>query len=592
MSRNAELAGLLQQMADLMELTGADRFRVAAHARASRTVDSITQDIDELADDRDALLAVDGIGAKMADKIQEFSRTGRIGEHEALLQEVPPGLLGVMDVPGLGPKTVRLLWKELGVEGVDDLKRVIDDGSILNLPRMGEKTVANIRDALVFARASAERTPLGVALPAALALVQRLEGVKGVSRVEYAGSVRRGRATIGDVDILACAEDGGAAHEMFRAMPEVEKVLASGETKTSVRLLTSRNKRLQADLRTVGREHYGAALLYFTGSKEHNVRLRERAIRMGMTLNEYGLYKESKGKKTEGSPQSRGEKPVASRTEEDIYAALGLPWIPPELREGAGELDHPADHDFGLIEIADIKAELHAHTDASDGRMSIVELAERAKERGFHTIAVTDHSKSQPIAGGLHPDRLREHIEHIHAARSRVKGITILAGSEVDILADGSLDYDDELLAKLDIVVASPHAALKQDPDAATRRLLRAIAHPLVHILGHPTGRLINRREGMSPDIRALALAAAEHGTALEINANWMRLDLRDAHVRMALDISPDTLIAIDCDVHSESDFDQLGFGVLTARRGGLTPSRCVNTWPAKKLHAWLKSKR
>ena len=592
MSRNDELAARLQQMADLMELTGADRFRVAAHARAARTVEAVSGDIDELADDRDALLAIEGVGAKMADKIQEFSRTGRIAEHEELLREVPKGLLQVMDIPGLGPKTVRLLWQELGVESVDDLKRVIDDGSILNLPRMGEKTVANIRDAIAFAAASAERTPLGVALPAALELAERLRGVKGVTRVDYAGSVRRGQETIGDLDILACAKDGAAAHEMFRTMPEVEKVLAAGETKSSVRLVTSRGRKLQADLRTVSPEHYGAALLYFTGSKEHNVRLRERAIRMGMTLNEYGLYKEAKGEKAEGAPQSRGEKPVAAKTEEDVYAALGLPWIPPELRQGTTELDHERDHDFGLIEIADIKAELHAHTDASDGEMSIVELAEQAKARGFHTIAVTDHSKSQPIAGGLRPDRLLEHIEHIHAARARVKGITILAGSEVDILADGSLDYADDVLAKLDIVVASPHAALKQDPETATKRLLRAVRHPLVHVLGHPTGRLINRREGLSPDMRAIALAAAEHRTALEINANWLRLDLRDAHVRLALEVSPETLIAIDCDVHRPADFDMLGFGVLTARRGGLTPDRCVNAWTAKTLHAWLKSKR
>lgn len=328
-------------------------------------------------------------------------------------------------------------------------------------------------------------------------------------------------------------------------------------------------------------------MLYFTGSKEHNVRLRERALKQKLTLNEYGLYPDDDDKTP---PHQRGVNPVAGRTEEGIFKALGVPFAPPELREDR-DIDAPPPD--GMLELADIKAELHAHTTASDGKLSIDELADAALARGFHTIAVTDHSQSSTIANGLKPDRLRKHIDMVRNAAAKRKDITILAGSEVDILADGSLDYDDDLLALLDIVVASPHAALKQEPEVATARLVRAASHPLVHIIGHPTGRIVGKREGFHPDIRALALAAAKNQVALEVNANWMRLDLRDAHIRAALAAGgKDALIAIDCDVHRPEDFNNLCYGVQTARRGGLTTAHCVNTWSAKKLHGWVKSKR
>jgi DNA polymerase (family 10) len=352
---------------------------------------------------------------------------------------------------------------------------------------------------------------------------------------------------------------------------------------------------IQVDLRVLDDSCWGAALMYFTGSKEHNVKLRERALKMGLTLNEYGLFPEDGEAEP---PQKRGVKPVAGKTEEEVYHKLGLEFVPPEMREDRGELDVHARGAKGgkgagsvaLIDIADIKAELHAHTTASDGRLSILELAIEAKRRGFHTIAVTDHSKSSVIANGLQPDRLRKHIKAIHAAREEIKGITILAGSEVDILADGSLDYDDDLLAELDVVVASPHTALSQDSATATKRLLKAIRHPMVHILGHPTGRLINKRAGLSPDMRELIAAAKEHNVALEINAHWMRLDLRDTHVRAA--VEGGALIAIDCDVHEIEDYDNLRYGVMTGRRGWLSADACINTWPAAKLHKWLKAKR
>lgn len=589
MGFNKELAQILEQIAALQELTGADPFRAVSNSRAARIIADHPADLSTIANDRDALTAINGIGPKIADKILEYAEHGRIKEYEALLKQVPPGLPPLLDIPGLGPKTVRVLWTQGNIETLDDLKNAIADGSILNLPRMGKKTVDNISAAIQFREQAGDRALLGEALPIALDIIEQLKKVKGVKRVEYAGSLRRGRDTIGDIDILAAAEGAAAEKvaEAFRSLPSVQKVLAAGETKSSVRLLPEGAHPIQADLRVIPPDAFGAALLYFTGSKDHNVALRQRALKAGYTLNEYGLFPED-GEKT--PPQTRNVKPVAAKDETDIYAALDLPLIPPELRENQGELDHPASHDFSLLSLSDIRAELHAHTTASDGKLSIDELVEAAKSRGFHTIAITDHSKSQTIANGLSPDRLRKHVDDIHAARKRHKDITILAGTEVDILPDGDLDYDDELLALLDVVVASPHTSLKQSPDKATERLLAAIKHPLVHIIGHPCGRYVNRREGLSPDIPTLARAAAKHNTALEINANHLRLDLRDTHARVAL--AEGALLAINCDVHNPDNFNELPFGVLTARRAGCTPAQCINTWPARKLHDWLKSKR
>ncbi|MBX3351711.1 MAG: DNA polymerase/3'-5' exonuclease PolX [Phycisphaeraceae bacterium] len=588
MSVNQALAAKFEQIAAMLELTGADPFRVNAHRKAARVIEESSEDYASLADDRDALLAIEGVGQKTADKIIEFVTTGDIAEHAELCEQVPSGLLDILEIPGLGPKTVKALWEELKVVDVEGLKRVIDDGSILTLPRMGAKSVEKIKAAIAFSETSGGRTPLGIALPLAERFAHALRVLKGVDRCEFAGSLRRGKDTIGDIDLVVSAKSSHAEAigEAFRTMPEVKQVLAAGETKSSVRAVVNGGALIQIDLRIVEPAQFGAALLYFTGSKEHNVRLRERAQKKGLTLNEYGLFKDD----GEPAPQNRGKKPIASETEQAIYDALDAPAPPPELREDQGELSHKAGHDFDLITLDDIKAELHAHTTASDGALSIIELATEAKRRGFHTIAVTDHSKSQKVAGGLDKKRLLAHIEAIHAARDEVEGIAILAGSEVDIMPDGSLDYDDNLLAKLDIVVASPHWSLAQKPEEATARLLKAIEHPLVDIIGHPTGRLINRREGLAPSFGELFAAAVEHDTAMEINSHWLRLDLRDTHARAA--IHAGVKIAIDCDVHSITDFEHLRFGVLTARRAGASPKHCLNAWTKKKLHDWLRARR
>jgi DNA polymerase (family X) len=602
MSINEDLAQTLDSMASMLDLLGEDAFKVNAHRRAARLIRDLPSDAAELAKDRAALLALPGVGPKLADKVVEFAGTGRIAEHDELLARVPPGVLALLEVPGLGPKTVRAMWQQAGITDVAGLERAIADGSILSLPRMGDKAVAKIREALAFMKQSGQRLWLGRALEVAGWAIERLGTHPGVSRVCLAGSARRGRDTVADIDLVASLRpghegDGEEVGELLQGLPGVVQVLAAGGAKSSVRVGLGHDlgrwkpqgqgdgegagPSIQVDLRTCPEAAFGATLLDLTGSKDHNIRLRERAHARGLTLNEWGLFRDEPGK---GPPHERGATPLAARTEEDVYAALGLPWIPPEVREDRGEFDHQGA--WALLEVGQVRAELHAHTTASDGSLSIEELAREAKRRGFHTIAVTDHSQSSVQANGLKPDRLLRHIEAVRLANEAVGGITILAGAEVDIHADGSLDYDDALLDRLDVVVASPHTALSQEPAACTKRLLRALAHPLVNILGHPTGRLINRRAGLSPDMEQITSAAAEYGVALEINAHWMRLDLRDSHVRLAIDRG--CLIAVDCDVHDTDDFDNLALGVATARRGWVTKERCVNTWPAPRLHAWL----
>lgn len=593
MSVNKAIAERLEQSSQLMELLGENKFRVAALARAGRVIADYPTDLSAL--DKKELMAIDGIGDKVADKILEYCETGKIQEHVDLLAKVPKGLIAVMDVPGLGPKSVKLLWDELGVEDIDGLKRVIEDGSMAGLPRMGKKKVESVKESLEFAEKSGGRLPLGLAMPIAEALAERVSAMKGVKQCAYAGSLRRGKETIGDIDLLVVAKEPDTVMEAFREMDGVQRVLASGETKSSVIVSADVDhgrwkgdddpkRTVQVDLRVVPDASWGAAIMYFTGSKEHNVRLRERAQKQDTTLNEYGLYPEDGEKEP---PQKRGVKAVAGKTEESVYDALEVPYCPPEIREDRGELD--LDETPELVTVEDVKAELHAHTNESDGKMPLTELVKNAKARGFHTIAVTDHSKSSVIANGLNEERLEQQREEIDALREKTKGITILHGCEVDILTDGSLDYGDDVIEWLEVVVASPHVALSLKGKEATKRLIKAIEHPNVNIIGHPTGRLIGRRAGMEPDMGEVIAAAKANDVALEINAHWMRLDLRDTHVRAAVDAGVG--IAIDCDVHVPEDFENLRYGVMTGRRGWLPPELCVNTWSKTKLHTWLAAK-
>ncbi len=578
MSINRELAAHFDMLASLMEISGANAFKVNANRTVVRVLESLDDDVAQLAA-AGTLEKVDGIGKGTATKIRAFIETGSIPELDALQRELPEGLISLLDISGLGPKTIGRLWRDADVVDRASLRTAIEDGRLASLPRMGAKTIANISDSLDFAEQSADRTPIGVAHPLASALVDALGAVPGVQRIMWAGSLRRGCETIGDIDILAVADTPADLIEAFTSRDDVLKVLVAGDTKASVRL----DAGMQVDLRVVPDDCWGATCMYFTGSKEHNIELRARAQSMGMRLNEYGLFPDD-GDST--PPQDRGIAPVAAATEADIYAALELPLRDPARRESGIDITTA---DAPLIQVDDIGAELHAHTTASDGHLSIDELVDAARRRGMHTIAVTDHSVSSVQANGLSVDRLLAHVQAVHDARDRHPDMTLLAGSEVDIHADGTLDYDDDILAQLDIVVASPHASLKQDPAKATARLLAAIAHPLVHIIGHPTGRMIGRRPGLDPDMQALVQAAAACGTALEINANPRRLDLRDRDVRRA--VAAGCLIAIDTDAHTDAHFDFLPYGVLTAQRGGLTATRCVNCLPADALLAWLADK-
>ncbi|MEM8738458.1 MAG: DNA polymerase/3'-5' exonuclease PolX [Planctomycetota bacterium] len=579
-SHNATLAAVFQQMADLTELTGGNRFKVNAFAKAGRVLEDLTRDVAEI--DPALLPKVEGIGQGTADRIAEFLETGEIADHQALLADVPAGLLGVMDVPGLGPKTVAVLWREAGVESKDDLEAKLETGELESLKGFGKKKIENLKKNLRFAASAGDRKRIGQAYALAAVFVEDLGGLPGVERVEYAGSLRRGKETIGDLDVLvSCAGDEAEKQSIFEAFvghPAVQEVLMRGGTKASVRTVEEAGG-MQVDLRVVEPASFGAAWMYFTGSKAHNVKMRERALAQGCSLNEYALSKD-------------GE-PVAGATEREVFAALGLTWVPAELREDRGELAlAEADTLPALLELADIRAELHSHTTASDGRWSIEENARGAAARGFHTVAITDHSKGQAQANGLSVERLLRHIEAVRAVAERLGDtVTVLAGSEVDILANGELDYPDEVLAQLDLVVASPHAALTQDSAKATKRLVKAIENPYVTILGHPTGRLVNKREGLSPDMAAVFEAAQARGIALEINASPYRLDLRDTHARTWIQEYGGKL-AINTDAHSEEHLDNLRFGVLTARRAGATKDDVVNCGSQLALMKWIKSTR
>ncbi len=571
---NADVARVFQQIADLMEIRGDDSFRVSSYRRVARALDDLTEEIADVAA-RGELETIKGVGKSSAEKIAQLLATGRVPLHDELCAEVPASLLEVLAIPGVGPKKVAVLWKELGVSTVPDLEAAIAGGKLVGLKGFAAKTIDSIKEGITFLKSSAGRTRLGVAWSVADTLRAAVAELPGVQRVEVAGSLRRGRETIGDIDLLCIAAAAGPVLAEFGKLPRVQRVLASGETKGSVLIEYRAGRTIQVDLRVVPAESFGAAWQYFTGSKEHNIRLRERAVKRGWTLNEYGLFD--------------GEKRLAGEDEAGIYARFGLPWIPPELREDRGEFElkeTPA----GLLELEHIRGDLHMHTTASDGRATIEEMIAAARQRGYDYICITDHSQSSVIANGLKPDRLREHVKAIRAAAAKAAGIHVWAGAEVDIKPDGSLDYDDDLLAELDWVVASVHQGQGKDIAHNTQRTIAAIRNPYVNVVAHPTGRLINERDAMPLDVDAVARAAAETGTALEINASTYRLDLKDQHAALAQQRG--AMLCIDTDAHAIDQFDQMRFGVITARRGGVLRQNVVNTWPAAKIREFVQKKR
>jgi DNA polymerase (family X) len=573
---NEDVVRIFEEIADMLEIKGEDAFRVNSYRRVARTIDDLTEAVADIAA-RGELDSLAGVGKSSAAKIQELLDTGKLKFREELAREVPESVLALLQIPGLGPKKAAVLWHQKNIDSIDALKKAIESGDLDDLKGFGKKSLASLSDGIAFLQNTAGRTRLGEAWDVAVRLRAALANMQGVKRVESAGSLRRARETVGDLDLLCIAADGPAVIQEFTKQPGVTKVLAAGDTKGSVLIEWRAGHAIQADLRVVPEESFGAAWQYFTGSKEHNVHLRQLAVKRGWSLNEYALS------------DAKTEKVIAARTEEDVYQALGLPWIPPELREDRGEFEPDAVPD-DLITQADLRGDLHMHTTASDGRSTAEEMALAAKALGYEYICITDHSQGSVIANGLSPQRLRASIAEIRALDRKIKGIKIWVGAEVDILADGTLDYDDELLAELDYVVASVHSGLGKDPAVNTKRTIAAMQNPYVNQIGHPTGRMINSRKPMELDMAAVCRAAAETGTALEINAGPYRLDLKDQHVRMAR--AAGATIAICTDAHGAEKLSRVFFGVLTGRRGGLRKCEVLNTRPAKEIEAFVQNKR
>lgn len=572
---NLEVIRQFNEIADLLDIKGEDSFRAVSYRRAARAIEDLTEDLTEIAA-RNDLQSIPGVGKGTADRIKEFLQTGKIALHEELACSLPAGILKLLQIPGLGPKKIAVLHGQLSIGGVDELRAAIQDGRVATLRGFGQKTADKLLEGIAFLDRSAGRTPLHVARPIACTLREQTARLAGVEQVEIAGSVRRGKEMIGDLDLLCIAADGPATVSAFTRLPLVKSVLAAGDTKASVLVENPTGGEIQADLRVVPAESFGAALQYFTGSKEHNVRLREIAAKRGWKLNEYGLYE--------------GDTLLACRDEAGIYSRLGLPLIPPEMRENTGEIDLRQLPD--LVELAQIRGDLHMHTVASDGVCTIEQMAMAARERGYDYIAITDHSRSSVIANGLQIDRLEKLIRDVRAANKRLagKGITILAGTECDICPDGSLDYPDEVLAQLDWVVASIHAAQTQECDKLTHRTLAAIENPYVNCIGHPSGRLLGRREAMNIVWEKVFEAAARTGTALEVSAAWHRLDLKDAHVRRASELG--CHFAINTDAHAIDQLDQMPLGVQTARRGWATRDSVLNTGSVEDIRNFVAAKR
>jgi DNA polymerase (family 10) len=570
---NKEVARLFDEIADLLEIKGEQIFRVNSYRRAARTIKGLTQNLVDLVT-AGTLDELQGIGKSMAAKIQEFATSGKIGLHAELTIEMPAGLLALTRIPGLGPKKIALMWKELGVDSVDTLKAKIASGEAAKLKGMGEKTVQQILKGIEFSSRSGDRTPLGLAWDLGQELLAAMREVRGVSRAELGGSLRRCCETIGDLDILCAADNGPAVIRAFTGLPAARRILAEGDTKGSIILDRRDGGEIQADCRVVPAESFGAALQYFTGSKEHNVRLRERAIKKGWKLNEWGLFE--------------GDKMLAGLEEADVYKKFGLPLIPPEQREDRGEFDALGKE--RLIEQSDIRGDLHMHTTASDGTLEAAGMAQAAADMGYEYIAITDHSKSSVIANGLSVDRMWRQIEKIRELNKKMDAITILIGCECDILVDGKLDYPDTILAACDVVVASVHVSLRQERKKVTARVMKAMDNPYVSILGHPTGRLINKREAMDLDMPAVVAHAAKTKTVLELNASWQRLDMNDVNVRMARDAG--VMICINTDSHAAVQLEQMKFGIALARRGWVTPDLVLNTYPLPSVRKRIAEKR
>jgi len=572
---NAVLSELFDQMADIMEILGEDPFRINTYRRVARIISDMPTDVATLLA-TGQLAKIPGIGKSSLAKIEEFVKTGAITAHKQLLTKIPPSLLELLTIPGMGPKGTKAVYEKLKVTTIAKLKRAIETGKLAQLPGFGDKKAAAIARGIEFLEKSTGRIRLDQAQDAANLVTGFLRNLTSIRQIQPAGSLRRQAETIGDVDILVTAKKGKQIVEAFTDATFVQEVLAAGPTKGSAIIQTPAVP-VHVDVRVVPQESFGAAAQYFTGSKQHNVRLREIAVKAKLKLNEYGLFK--------------SEKMIAGPLEEEIYQKLGLDYVNPLLREDRGEVDAAKTHSLPeLITFDDIKGDLHVHTNASDGDCGISEMAKAARDMGYKYICITDHSRSSAIANGLSPKQLSQQIKQIRKLNEKLKGITILAGTEVDILADSSLDFDNKLLADLDFVLASIHSGLASAREKVTTRTLKAMDNPYVHCIAHPTGRLIGQREPMDIDIAAVIKHAAQTHTALEVNANPWRLDLKDVHCKMAIEAG--VKLVLGTDAHSTAGLSLMGYGVATAARGWATKTDVLNTLSAAKIISWARTKR
>lgn len=571
---NEEVARIFERMARVLAFRGKDRFRVMAYERAAVSIRDLEEDLASI-DKAGKLEEIPGVGKDLSEMIREYCRTGKMKRYQQECKGIPPGLIELMSVPGLGPKTLAVLHRKYRIASLDALKRALKKAKSEKLKGFGQKKIENIERGIDLWFASQQRMLIGVALPIAENLLTELRKITLIERAEVAGSVRRRRETIGDVDVLIISEDSPEALRQAAKLPLVKQILALGGTKATLMIEGG----IQVDVRAVARDSFGAALQYFTGSKQHNIRLRTLARKKGLKFNEYGVF--------------RGRKRIGGKSEEGVYSLINMPVMPPEIREDRGEIEAALSGRLPrLIEVKDLRGDLHTHSTYSDGKNSIEEMVEHAGQLGYEYIALTDHSPSQRVAHGLDVNRLNKKIEEIEQLRKRRRDRLprILIGAEVDILANGALDYPDDVLSRLDIVVAAVHSLFRHNKDEITGRIVDALENPHVDILAHPTGRLIGSREPLEMDFDCLLQAACKANVALEVNGSMYRLDLNDAMARAAQEAG--ILLAIGSDAHSAAQLDQIRYGVFQARRGWIEARSVVNAWPWAKLSHWLGKRR
>ncbi len=567
---NADIARVFDEIADILELKGENPFRIRSYRRGARVIRDMSEDV-KLLLERGELRKVPGIGESLAEKIEEIVKTGTCKFYEELKKETVYALTDLLRIPGIGPKLAVKLSEELGIKTIDDLERAAKEGKLRGLERMGTKLEEKILKGIEQYRRSAGRFKLPDALHHAETIVAFLSELKEVRKINVAGSLRRMKETIGDIDILVIAKSSQKIMDAFTSMENVADVLAKGDTKSSVVLRSG----LQVDLRILPHQSYGAALHYFTGSKDHNVAIRDRGKRMGLKISEYGVFDAKTGKRIGGTE------------EEEIFKAVKIDYIPPELRENTGEIEAAEKGRLpDLVELEDIKGDLHIHTKATDGANTIEEMALAAKKLGYRYIAITDHSKAVRVAGGLDEKALSKQIKEVREVNRKLSGIEILTGIEVDILADGSLDLSDEVLSQCDVVIAAVHSKFNMSRQEMTKRILKAMSNKNVNIIAHPTGRLLNEREPYEVDIERIIVEAARRGIALELNSYPDRLDLRDIHCRAAKEAG--AKIAIGTDSHAIPQLTNIRYGIATARRGWLEPQDIINTMGLRELKKFL----